>query len=60
VVELDAIEFVLEGPHGFAVRLRLIVVATRVFHDLVDHKLRVPPHVKDFEAYLDGDFEAAK
>jgi hypothetical protein len=60
VVELDAVELVLEGPHGLAVRLRLIVVVARVFHDLVDHELRVPPHVEAFDAYLDGNLEAAK
>jgi hypothetical protein len=43
VIELDAVELVLEGPHGFVVRLHLIVVAARVFHDLVDYELRVPP-----------------
>jgi hypothetical protein len=60
VVELDAVKLVLEGPHGLAVRLHLVVVAARVFHDLVDHELRVPPHVEAFDAYLDGDLEAAK
>jgi hypothetical protein len=60
VIELDAIELVLEGPHGLAVRLHLVVVAAHVFHDLVDHKLQVPPHVEAFDAYLNGDFEAAK
>jgi hypothetical protein len=60
VVELGAVELVLEGPHDLAVCLHLVVVAARVFHDLVDHKLRVPPHVEAFDAYLDGDFEAAK
>jgi hypothetical protein len=60
VVELDAIELVLEGSHGLAVRLHLIVVAARVFHDLVDHELRVSPHVEAFDAYLDGDSEAAE
>jgi hypothetical protein len=60
VVELDAVELVLEGPHGLAVCLHLIVVAARVFHDLVDHELRIPPHVEAFDAYLDGDLEAAK
>jgi hypothetical protein len=60
VVEFDAIELVLEGSHGLAVCLHLIVVAARVFHDLVDHELRVPPHVEAFDAYLDSDFDAAK
>jgi hypothetical protein len=60
VIEFNAVELVLEGPHGLAIRLHLVVVATRVFHDLVDHELRVPPHVEAFDAYLDGDFESAK
>jgi hypothetical protein len=45
VIELDAVELVLESLHGLAVRLHLVVVAARVFHDLVDYELRVPPHV---------------
>jgi hypothetical protein len=60
VIELDAVEFVLEGPHGLAVRLHLVVVAARVLHDLVDQELRIPPHVETFDAYLDGDLEAAE
>jgi hypothetical protein len=60
VVELDVVELVLEGPHCLAVRIHLIVVATRIFHDVVDHELRVPPHVEAFDAYFDGDLEAAK
>jgi hypothetical protein len=60
MIELDAIEFVLKGPHGLAVRLHLVVVAVRVLHDLVDHRLRIPPHVEAFDAYLDGDLEAAE
>jgi hypothetical protein len=60
VIELDAVELVLESPHGLAVRLHLVVMAARVFHDLVDHELRVPPHVEAFDAYFDGDLEAAK
>jgi hypothetical protein len=60
MIELDAVELVLEGPHGLAVRVHLIVVAARVFHDLVDYELRVRPHVEAFDAYLDGDIEATK
>jgi hypothetical protein len=60
VIELDAVKLVLEGAHGLAVCLHLIVVAARVFQDLVDHELRVPPHVEEFDAYLDGDLEATK
>jgi hypothetical protein len=37
VIELDAVELVLESPHGLAVRLHLVVVAARVLHDLIDH-----------------------
>jgi hypothetical protein len=60
VVELYAIELVFEGPHGFAVRLHLVVVTARVLHDLVDHELRVSPHIEVLDARLDGDSEAAK
>jgi hypothetical protein len=60
MTELNAIELILKGPHDLAIRLHLVVVAARVFHDLVDHELRVPQHVEAFDAYLDGDLEAAK
>jgi hypothetical protein len=60
VVEFYAVELVLEGPYGFAIRLHLVVVAARVLHDLVDHELRVSPHVEVLDACLNGDFEAAK
>jgi hypothetical protein len=60
VIKLDAIELVLEGPHGLAVCLHLVVVAACVLHDLVDHELRIPPHVEAFNAYLDGDLEATE
>jgi hypothetical protein len=55
VVEFYAVELVFEGPHGFAVRLHLVVVTARVLHDLVDHELRVSPHVEALDARLDGD-----
>jgi hypothetical protein len=60
VIELDVVEPVLEGPHGLAVHLHLVVMAARIFHDLVDHEMRVAPHVEAFDAYFDGDLEAAK
>jgi hypothetical protein len=60
VIELNAVELVLEGPHGLAIRLHLVVMEARVFHDLVNHELRVPAQVEAFDAYLDGDLEAAK
>jgi hypothetical protein len=60
VIKLDVVGLVLEGPHGLAVCFHLVVVAARVFHDLVDHELRISPHVEAFDAYLDGDLEAAE
>jgi hypothetical protein len=39
VIELDAVELVLEGSHGLAVRLHLVVVAARILHDLVNYEL---------------------
>jgi hypothetical protein len=46
VIEFDAVKFVFEGSHGLAIGLHLIVVATRVLHDLVNHELRIPSHVE--------------
>jgi hypothetical protein len=60
VIELDAVELVLEGPYGGAICLHLVIVATRVLHDLVNHELRVSPDVETFDACLNGDSEAAK
>jgi hypothetical protein len=60
VVEFYAVELVLEGSHSFAICLHLVVVAARVLHDLIDHDLRVSPHVEAVDACLDGDFEATK
>jgi hypothetical protein len=60
MIELDAIELVLEGSYIVAVGLRLVVITTRVLHDLVNHELRVSPDVEAFDARLDGDLEAAK
>jgi hypothetical protein len=60
MVPLEAVELVLEGSHGFAVCFHLIVVAARVFHELVNHELRISPHVEALDAYHDGDLEAAE
>jgi hypothetical protein len=60
VVELDVVELVLEGSHGVAVGLHLVVVTTCILHDFVNHELRVPPDTEAFDARLDGDSEAAK
>jgi hypothetical protein len=50
VVELDAVELVFEGSHGLAVGLHLVIVATRILHDLINHELRIPPHVEALDA----------
>jgi hypothetical protein len=60
VVQLEAVELVLKGSHGFAVCFHLVIVAARVFHDLVNHELRIAPHDEALDAYLDGDLEAAE
>jgi hypothetical protein len=60
VIEVDAVELVLEGSYGLAIRFHLVIVATRILHDLINHELRIPPHVEAFDAYLDGDLEAAE
>jgi hypothetical protein len=46
MIELDAIELVLENAHGVALGLHLFIVATHVLHDLVDHELRISPDVE--------------
>jgi hypothetical protein len=35
-------------------------VAARIFHDLVNHELRVPPDIEAFDAHFDGDSKAAE
>jgi hypothetical protein len=60
VVKLYAVELVLKGPYGIAVRLHLVIVTAHVLHDLVDHELRVSPNIEALDARLDGDSEAAE
>jgi hypothetical protein len=60
MIELDAVELVLEGSYDVAVGLYLIIVATRILHDLVNHELRVSPDVEVFDAYFDGNSKTAK
>jgi hypothetical protein len=60
VIEFNAVELVLEGSHSLAACFHLIIVAARFFHDLVNHELRISPHVEALDAYLDGDLEAAE
>jgi hypothetical protein len=42
MVKLDVVEPVFEGLYSTAVRLHLVVMTTRILHDLVDNELRVP------------------
>jgi hypothetical protein len=60
VIELHAVELVLEGPYGVAIGLHLAIVAARVLLDLENQELRVSPDVEAFDACLDGNSEAAK
>jgi hypothetical protein len=60
VIEFDSVELVLEGPYSVAVGLHLVIMVTRVLHDLVNHELRVSPDVEAFDACFDGNSEAAK
>jgi hypothetical protein len=60
VIELDAVELVLESVHGVAIGLHLVIMETRILHDLVNHELRVSLDVEAFDACLDGNSEAAK
>jgi hypothetical protein len=60
MIELDAIELVLEGSYSVAVGLHLVIVATRILHDLVNHERQVSPDVEAFDACFDGNSEAAK
>jgi hypothetical protein len=60
VVELDAVEFVLERAHSVAVGLHHLIVAARILHDLVDYELRVSPDVEALNADFNGDSEATK
>jgi hypothetical protein len=39
VIELDVVELVFEGSYDIAVGLLLVVVTTRILHDLIDHEL---------------------
>jgi hypothetical protein len=59
VIELDALELVLESAHSIAVGLHLVIMATGVLHDLVNHELRISPDVEALDARLDGNSEAA-
>jgi hypothetical protein len=60
MIELDAVELVLEGSHDVVVGFHLVIVTTRVLHDLINHELRVSSDVEALDACFDGDSKAAK
>ena len=55
VIELEAVESVLQPSDFLAVCLHLGVVAARLLHDLVDDQLGVTPDVETSDAQLNGD-----
>jgi hypothetical protein len=58
VVELEAIELILQLSNPLAVRGHLGVEAAQLFHDLVDDRSRVTSNVKSLNAQLNGDAQA--
>jgi hypothetical protein len=46
VVELEAVELVLNAPYLLAVGLHLGITTARALHDLVNHELRVTLNVE--------------
>ena len=55
VIDLEAVESVLQPSDFLAVCLHLGVVAARLLHDLVDDQLGVASDVKTSDAQLDSD-----
>jgi hypothetical protein len=55
VVKFEAVKLVLQSVDFLAARGHLGVVATRVFHNLVDDKLQVASDIQPSDAQLDGD-----
>jgi hypothetical protein len=60
MIELNAVELVLEGAHGVAIRFHLLVMTARILHDLIDYEVRVSPNVEAPYAGLNDDSEAAE
>ena len=55
VIELEAVESVLQPLDFLAVCLHLGVVAARLLHDLVDDQLGVASDIETSDAQLDSD-----
>ena len=58
MVELEAIELVLQLSDLMTIRSHLGVVVACLLHDLVDDQLRVASDVKLSDAQLNGDAQA--
>ena len=55
VVELEAVEFVLQLVDFSIICSHLGIMAARLLHDLVDDQLGATPNVEASDAQLDGD-----
>ena len=55
VIELEAVESVLQPSDFLAVHHHLGIVAARLLHDLVDDQLGVAPEVKPSDTQLNGN-----
>ena len=55
MIELEAIEFVLQPSDFLVVCLHLGIMAARLVHDLVDDQLGVASDVETSDAQLDSD-----
>ena len=58
MIELEAVESILQPSDFLVVCLHLGVVAARLLHDLVDDQLRVALDIKSSDAQLNGDAQA--
>ena len=55
VIELEAVELVLQPVNFLIVCSHLGFVAVRLLHDLVDDQLGISSNVEASDAYLDGN-----
>jgi len=57
VVRFEAVELFLQAPDYLAVCIDLGIVATRLFHDLVNDEPRVASDIEPLDPKLDHDVE---
>jgi hypothetical protein len=57
MMQLEAVEFVLQIAHDLTARHHLRVHAVLVLHDLIHDQLRVAPDLEVFDPDLDSDPE---